>query len=661
MKKLYWIFLFFLFTKPMHSQRFNSLNDNSKFIDSITTIIKTTKNDSIKCIYSFKIADLYRRNKNIKKFNEYLKLGNSISNKYDYLNDLSGYFNALEHVVKGDIERFSKEITITLSKIKKYKNSSSYEMQAIIAQNLSIIRRMQDNEKESMRLLVEVAIPAAIKSKNSEIISDQFKLVGIALMNILDREKADSYFEKAIIEIDKANKLSPILLESKIELYIVAAENLIYLKKYAEGRKLLDRAFLILKNYPSSNLNGLYYYSDGLYYQKLKKYELALLSYEKGISVSELNNDIQSINRCKFVTYQTYFEQKKYSQAKEILLDLIKNGNLFAQEKKDYYKEISTTYFKLGDYEKAFKYIERYSFMNDSIVESQSKNQVLLLEAKFNKVENENKIEDLENQKRNAILAAENTKLYITLISLFSFFLLLSVYFLWRNAGTQKQLTIEKEINYNQNISFLKNQKENEVMQAMINGEELERKRIARDLHDGIGSRLSALKMKLSQSAFDNFDDIYQMLTNAIIELRQVSYNLLPETLLKLGLELALKDLCHSLETNKVNINFISNEIQKTISESNQITIFRIIQELLNNALKHSNCTEIIVDCSQNGNLFLITVEDNGVGFNPKNIDEFSGLGFKNIKNRIALMNGKLSVNSSKNSETSVNVELILN
>lgn len=661
MKKLNWIVLFFLFTNSLHSQRFNSLNDNSKFIDSITTIIKTTKNDSIKCLYSFKIADLYRRNNNINKFNEYLKIGNSISKKYDYLYDLSGYFNALKHVVKGDIESYSKEITVTLNKLKKHKNSSSYEMQAIIAQNLSIIMQLKGNGKESMRLIVDVAIPAAIQSKNSEILSDQYKLVAIALMNISDWKKAHSYFRKAIVEIEKANTSSPILLETKIELYIIAAENLIYVENYTEGRELLNKAFIILKNYPTSNLNGLYYYSEGLYFQKLKKYELALISYKKGIEVSRYNNDLHSLNRCKFVLYKTYFEMEKYTEANTILLELIKNGKLLAQEKKVYFREVSTTYSKLGDYKNAFNYIEKYIVINDSLVENQSKNQVLLLEAKFNRVENEKRIKELENHKRNSELTAENTKLYIVLISLLSIVLLLTIYFLWRNSLTQKQLTIEKEINYNQNISFFKNQKENEVMQAMINGEEIERKRIARDLHDGIGSRLSALKMKLSHSYFDNFGDITQMLNTAIIELRQVSYNLLPETLLKLGLELALKDLCHSLETNKVSINFISNEIQKTISESNQITIFRIIQELINNALKHSNCTEIVVDCSQNENLFLITVEDNGVGFNPDSIDEFTGLGFKNIKNRIALMNGKLSVNSSNNSETSVNVELILN
>ncbi|MDD5150485.1 MAG: sensor histidine kinase [Flavobacterium sp.] len=660
MKKLHWILILFLLSKSIYSQRFNSLNDKSQFIDSITTIIKTTKNDSLKCIYSYKIGGLYLRNKDTSNFYAYLQLGNSLSNKYPYLKDLSGYFNALDFYIKGDVERYAKEITITLNKIKKYKHISSYEMQAILAQNLSLVRQMQDNEKESMRLIVEVAIPAAIQSKNSEILSDQYKLVAIALMNILDREKANSYFRKAIVEIEKANTSSPILLETKIELYIVAAENLIYLKNYSEGRDLLNKAFLILKNYPTSNLNGLYYYSDGLYYQKLKKYQLALKSYKKGIEVSQYNNDLYSINRCKFVRYQTYFEQKKYAEANAILLELIKNGKLLAQEKKDYYKEASTTYYKLGDYKNAFKYIEKYTVMNDSIIQSQSKNQVLLLEAKFNKVENEKKIKELEHHNRNAILAAENTRLYIILISLLSFVLLLSVYFLWRNSRTQKQLTVEKEINYNQSISFLKNQKENEVMQAMINGEEIERKRIARDLHDGIGSRLSALKMKLSQSSFDNFEDISQMLNNAIIELRQVSFNLLPETLLKLGLELALKDLCHSLETNKVTINFISNEIQKTISESNQITIFRIIQELINNALKHSNCTEIIVECSQNGNLFLITVEDNGVGFNSGNIENFSGLGLKNIKNRIVLMKGKLSIDSSKNSVTSINIELIL-
>ncbi|WP_370519384.1 sensor histidine kinase [Flavobacterium sp. 9AF] len=199
-------------------------------------------------------------------------------------------------------------------------------------------------------------------------------------------------------------------------------------------------------------------------------------------------------------------------------------------------------------------------------------------------------------------------------------------------------------------------------MQAVIQSEEAERKRIARDLHDGIGSRLSSLKMQISQLSSKDIpmleiERITTDLNNSISDLRQTAYNLIPETLLKLGLELALQDLCISMATEKMPITFSAYEIQKNIKESNQITIYRIVQELLSNALKHSNCDEIFLECSQNDDLFLISFEDNGIGFNPNNMNNFTGLGLKNIQNRIAILNGKLDLKSS-NSGTIFNIEL---
>ena len=109
-----------------------------------------------------------------------------------------------------------------------------------------------------------------------------------------------------------------------------------------------------------------------------------------------------------------------------------------------------------------------------------------------------------------------------------------------------------------------------------------------------------------------------------------------------------------------VTVAFQANEISKSIKANDQVTIFRIVQELINNALKHSNCTEIIVDCSQNDDLFLITVEDNGKGFNSDDLAAYNGLGLKNIKNRIELLKGKLDVQSIPNKGTVFNIELLL-
>jgi signal transduction histidine kinase len=210
----------------------------------------------------------------------------------------------------------------------------------------------------------------------------------------------------------------------------------------------------------------------------------------------------------------------------------------------------------------------------------------------------------------------------------------------------------------------LQNEKELVVMQTIIDSEEAERKRIARDLHDGIGSRLSSLKMQLNKLAGSkiNEEDLRRLsseLSLSIADLRQTAYNLIPETLLKLGLEMALKDLCISMENDKVSVSFSAYEISKSISETHQITIYRIVQELLANALKHSNCDEIFLDCSQNGNLFLISLEDNGIGFNTNDIDNFTGLGLKNIQNRVAMLKGKFEIKSS-NAGTNFYIELTI-
>jgi signal transduction histidine kinase len=130
-----------------------------------------------------------------------------------------------------------------------------------------------------------------------------------------------------------------------------------------------------------------------------------------------------------------------------------------------------------------------------------------------------------------------------------------------------------------------------------------------------------------------------------------------PESLLKLGLENALGDLCHLLHSEKVKIEFQAFDISNTIPVSSQINIYRIVQELLNNALKHSGCSEILVSCSQNGNTFFISVEDNGKGFDISSSDDKTGLGIKNLKSRVELLNGTYNVESNK-SGTYYNIEL---
>lgn len=666
-KKICSFFIVILFNTTGFAQRISSINEDAKYIDSLMFVVKTTKNDSIKSACSFELVGLFKKDNEIKKMDEYLKIGNKYAMKYPYLRDCSGYYNAMKFLNTNDIDSFAKEISQTLKKIKKYNFYSSYKLQTLILQNLSVYHQIKGNSEESMRLLIDEAIPVTIKVGNKIMLANLYKMIATNMVSVSDREKADEYYNKSIEELESLKSSDPFLLETIIEVNIASSENLLNLGKLSNGRKHLDKAFSILKEHPNSNLNILYYIAEGNYYIKVKQYSKALNHFEKGIIEISKSEDFDTIelNNLKLGKYESLFELKRYSEAKAVITDLIKNGNLTPNTKNDYVLKLSTTLERLGDYKNAHFYSKQYIKTNDSIVSANSKEEILSLEAKFNKSENEKKINDLESDKIQAQLKAKNSKLYYISLGGFSILLLLIIFLLWKNTKSQKHLAKEKEINYIQNLKLLNDQKEIEIMQATILGEEAERKRIARDLHDGIGSRLSAIKMKLQEKIevenITNETQIFSdLLSNSIDELKQISYNLMPEVLLKLGLESALKDLCTTLSTEKTPIRFHANGINKNIAETHQIAIFRIVQELINNALKHSLCSEILVDCNQNGELFLLTVEDNGIGFNKYDLDKHTGLGLKNLKNRIDILNGKLELKTGLGKGTVYNIELLV-
>jgi two-component system NarL family sensor kinase len=655
----------FLISQALYSQRVYSLDDDHTYTDSLIQIIKTTRIDSIKGITSFRLAELYRRSKKNELADEYIAVANKIAPRYPFLKDVGVYYNSTTYLSKGDMVNFGKQLSLANTKLKKYKTKESYALRAYIVRNLSILQQFQNNEKEAMRMLIEEAMPLAKKGGDYEVLSGLYKSVAIIFMNNNEREKAEEYLNLAKEYIEKAPRSSYTYKETKVEIYIIDAENLCHLENLTGAKKSLDKAYAIIKDYPKSNMNGGYYLSEGYYFYKIKQYENAFKSYDKGIANSMLFNDIYSANRLKFAKYLPLKAMNRYEDIKKMLSDLIESGSLFAIDEKRYTLELAYAFEKLGDIKNAYKYKSRYIVLSDSLNEQYSKDKITALEAKFNKVENERKIAQLEAQRERDKLIAENNKLYYGLLVVLSVLLLLLVIFLWINSKNQKKIAVQHAKNYAQNLKSLKDQKEIEVMQAMIKGEEGERKRIARDLHDGIGSMLSSLKMRFMKvnSASETVDlneieSMNTLLNNSITELRQISYNLIPESLLKLGLEHALNDLCHMLQTDEVQIDFHANNISKDIPESIQITIYRIVQELLNNALKHSKGTDILVDCNQNLSTFFITVEDNGIGFDSKNMDGFNGQGLKNLKSRVELLNGKMEIDSSAEKGTAFNIEL---
>ncbi len=262
---------------------------------------------------------------------------------------------------------------------------------------------------------------------------------------------------------------------------------------------------------------------------------------------------------------------------------------------------------------------------------------------KYLKYENkllQQQLDLIENQREKQIY-------FIISISLILFSL--GIWFFYR----QKQKIKNKEIDslqQKQNISNL---------QALIEGEEKERIRLAQELHDGINGDLSSIKYQLlsisdddlSKTVKTTFDKTVDLIDFTCQQVRNISHNLSPMTIRDFGLITSIKNYCSKLESVhpiKIHFQHFGSEIQ--LQKNIETIIYRIVQELVNNIIKHANATEAIVQINTYEEHIFITVEDNGKGF--QKTSENSGIGLKNIASRIAFLNANLEEEHNENGTT---------
>ena len=249
--------------------------------------------------------------------------------------------------------------------------------------------------------------------------------------------------------------------------------------------------------------------------------------------------------------------------------------------------------------------------------------------------------------------------------------MLLLVILIYRNLKQiQKLYKIERGLHQKQ-INELEIEKELVTSEAVLKGQDDERSRLAKDLHDGLGGMFSGIKysfanMKgnliITEDNVQAFQRSMDMLDTSIQELRRVARNMMPECLIKFGLDTALKDFCGNINSSGVisllynSFNLHDLKVEQTVS----IYIYRVIQELVNNIIKHAAATEALVQLQKKGEKLFITVEDNGKGFDIELIQNTEGAGWNNIRSQVEYIKGILEVISEKNKGTSVTIEITL-
>ncbi|MBC7868347.1 MAG: hypothetical protein H7X88_12500 [Gloeobacteraceae cyanobacterium ES-bin-316] len=247
--------------------------------------------------------------------------------------------------------------------------------------------------------------------------------------------------------------------------------------------------------------------------------------------------------------------------------------------------------------------------------------------------------------------------------------LLVLGYLGFTNFKKGQQLAKQQQAIQDQKIIELEKTRQLNSIDAMLKGQEEERSRIAKDLHDGVGSLLSGTKMSfmnvkeavvLSSENRILFEKSLAMLDNTIGDLRKVAQNLMPEALVKFGLQEALRDFCDSIQSSSgIKLRYQQFGENRKLNNTAEVFTYRIIQELVNNAVKHAEATEIMVQLSLGKSKTSIAVEDNGKGFDKKMLEDSKGVGQANINYRVQYFNGTCDVVTSPDKGTSVNIELI--
>lgn len=238
-----------------------------------------------------------------------------------------------------------------------------------------------------------------------------------------------------------------------------------------------------------------------------------------------------------------------------------------------------------------------------------------------------------------------------------------------------KRKRAEKQLQLIQERRFTQKMNEQKVRSySVILGQEQERKRMAREIHDGVGQMLTALKFgseavaPVDEKQKNQMSAIKDLLRKIIREVRRISSDLLPTVLSDFGLEAAIKDMISILNTSSESINIVldsSLEVHDPLDKTIEISLYRIVQEAVNNALKYAAATEVVIKLNNDAEFINLTITDDGRGFDPeaeikKNINKETGNGLTSMRERAELVKGKFSITSKIGSGTAVFVEVPL-
>ncbi|RAR75677.1 tetratricopeptide repeat-containing sensor histidine kinase [Flavobacterium aciduliphilum] len=430
------------------------------------------------------------------------------------------------------------------------------------------------------------------------------------------------YFKKAYREILKTNN-SQYLCRILQNLGVVYADPKI--NKIDSALYVYNLAFPYLKK--ENNINDLFnvYTNIGVAYHLKKNYKKALFYYNKADSIPILE-----------------YKTKK----KEILYDFM-----------------SENYKSMGDYKKSLEYIDKKNVYKNIFDENKQQLAIKDIDTKYN---------TKQTKLENVSLKNELNKNYVILIigSILLIITIIASVLMYKNLDKKKKIAEQEKFIQIQKLEATLKEQELHEIDVMLESQEKERQRIANELHDNIGSILATLKFNFQniKKTLDSeeknrlllFEKTDQLLEEAYQEVRAISHLKNLGVVGQEGLEASVKKMAEKMSfLEKITFNVLPFGMTERIENTTEIMLFRIIQELCTNIIKHSEATEVNIYLTQHDQSEInIIIEDNGKGFDYKKVTTKGGIGLKSIEKKIEQMGGTITIDSVINNGTTIIIDL---
>jgi two-component system NarL family sensor kinase len=523
----------------------------------------------------------------------------------------------------------------------KVKGGDSLQSQYYSVAGLTLMR--MNRQKEAMEHFYK-ALKKAEKGKDKLIMVKALHNIGWAYMELNQFKEAIQHFRSSIQLID----------ENKLPVRFAATYNNLAscygsVKQYDSVYKFAQQGVRIAQQQKASEAEANGWNIMGTAYMAQQKYSEALDCFLKAKPIREKIGDAFFIVSDLAVLSELYALMNNTTaglRAGNEALRIAKEKNLQAKFSM-IYKALALNHEKAGNFAAASELYKKMNDLKDSIYSNASEEALAEMKTKY---ETEKKEKIIQEQQFN--LTRKNY--LITGISLVLLFGLALGWLFYNRNQLKQKAKLQQTVFEQQQLAA----------SAVMKAEEKERQRIAKDLHDGVGQMMSAAKMNLS--AFENdiqfnspdqklsFERIISLVDESCKEVRTVSHQMMPNMLLKSGLGKAVADFLDKIDQKVIKVNLHVEGLQERLNEDVEIVLYRILQECVNNVIKHSGASQLDIALIKDKDGISATIEDNGKGFDLQQLGEDAGIGLKNMKARIDYFNGTIDFDTAPGKGTLV-------